>query len=248
MLAFFRPGHSNICTVPALFSPTMFKKQDGMLAFFWFPSSVLRPSRCLKITETIYQKSDKHRYKLRPGVVPGALGGDLGAILAPRRPKAQKTSKKWLGGPPPRGQVGSPFWHIFAAKSPTNGKKREKMSSNNAPWKRSLARRVQSVIFDDSYTLSAVFSGARGYQNGAQMEAKMEQKRIQRVQVTSKIDFLKVLTFIQKYVQRKGTQEISRRLETARPGGGAPLNNYDFLSFLGNKGRLLRYPWWWLES
>ena len=51
MLAFFRPGHSKICTVPALFSPKMFKKQDGMLAFFWFPSSVLRPSRCLKITE-----------------------------------------------------------------------------------------------------------------------------------------------------------------------------------------------------
>ena len=42
----------------------------------------------------IYQKSDQNRYKLRPGVVPGALGGDLGAILAPRRPKAQKTSKK----------------------------------------------------------------------------------------------------------------------------------------------------------
>ena len=51
MQAFFRPGHSKICTVPALFSPKMFKKQDGMLAFLGFPSSVLPPSRCLKITE-----------------------------------------------------------------------------------------------------------------------------------------------------------------------------------------------------
>ena len=31
------------------------------------------------------------------------------------------------------------------------------------------------MFFDDCYTVSAVFSGARGYQYGAKMEAKMEQ-------------------------------------------------------------------------
>ena len=68
-------------------------------------------------------------------------------------------------------------------------KKHEKRSSKNAPRKRSLSRRVQSVIFEDSYTLSAVFSGAWGYQNGVKMEAKMEQKGIQRDQVAYKIVF-----------------------------------------------------------
>ena len=31
------------------------------------------------------------------------------------------------------------------------------------------------MFFDDCYTVSAVFYGARGYQHGAKMEAKMEQ-------------------------------------------------------------------------
>ena len=68
----------------------MFKNQDGTLAFFWFPSSVLLPLRCLRITEHLANICQKWR----SGVVPGALGGDLGTTLAPRRPKAQKTSKK----------------------------------------------------------------------------------------------------------------------------------------------------------
>ena len=37
-------------------------------------------------------------------------------------------------------------------------------------------------------TLSAVFSGARGYQNGAEMEAKMAHNGIQKVQVEPKIE------------------------------------------------------------
>ena len=41
-------------------------------------------------------------------MVPGALGGDLGTTLAPRRPKAQKTSQKVTSWPlHRRGQVGS---------------------------------------------------------------------------------------------------------------------------------------------
>ena len=44
-------GHSKFCTVPMLFSQKMFKKQDGMLAFFGFPSSAQNDDfRCLEGT------------------------------------------------------------------------------------------------------------------------------------------------------------------------------------------------------
>ena len=39
-------------------------------------------------------KAPKKRQKWRPGVVLGALGGAPGGIWAPRRPKAEKSSKK----------------------------------------------------------------------------------------------------------------------------------------------------------
>ena len=78
----------------------------------------------------------------------------------------------------------------------------------NAPRKRSPSRKVQSVTFDDCYTLSAVFSGAWGYQNGANMEANMEQNGIQRVQVVSKIDFLRVPKFRRKMTAKKLREAI----------------------------------------
>ncbi len=41
----------------------------------------------------------------------GALGAAPGSIWAPRWPKAEKTSKKWLRGPPPQGpSLGTKIW------------------------------------------------------------------------------------------------------------------------------------------
>ena len=131
----------------------------------------------------------------------GGSGGSWGSSrrhLGPKTAQSSKKLEKVISFAPPRGQVGSPFWYISVAKSPINGKKHEKTSSKNAPRKRSLSRRVQSVTFDYSYTLSAVLSGARGSQNGAKMEAKMEQNGIQGVEVASKIDFLRVPKYRQK--------------------------------------------------
>ena len=65
MLAFFRflsrrflggsiiesSDNSKFCTVPPIFAPKIVKKQDGMLAFFWFPSSAKNGDfRCLEGT------------------------------------------------------------------------------------------------------------------------------------------------------------------------------------------------------
>ena len=116
----------------------------------------------------------------------GSLWSSRDDLEPPRgTPRAQirkriKKIEKVTSRPPPRGQVGSPFWHIFAAKSPINGNKHEEMSSKNAPRKRSPSRRVQSVVFDYRYTVSAVFFWGPGLptwsQNGGQNGAEWHPK------------------------------------------------------------------------
>ena len=78
---------------------------------FWFPSSVLLPLRCPKITEnlsTICPKSTKNHQKWRPGVVLGALGRAPGGIWVPRRPKAEKKLEKVSSSTPPKEPNGQP--------------------------------------------------------------------------------------------------------------------------------------------
>ena len=89
-------------------------KQNGMLAFFWFPSSFLLPLRCLKIIENLsnIRPTFIRKYeKWRPGVVLGALGRALGGIWTQDGPKLKKNKKTWLGEPhPPGSQTGSQNW------------------------------------------------------------------------------------------------------------------------------------------
>ena len=62
----------------------------------------------------------------------GPPGEALEPFWCPGPPRTEKGRKSDFMTPP-GGQVGSPFWHIFAAKSFTNEKNAKKTSSKNAP-------------------------------------------------------------------------------------------------------------------
>ena len=99
------------CVTGRLWAPRSFKAQ--YYAFFFLTETVYKtirnaglfliPLLCLSThaLSTHVSQIITHHEKWRPGMVPGALGRALGAILGPRLPRAQKSLKKWLGGPPP---------------------------------------------------------------------------------------------------------------------------------------------------
>ena len=83
-----------------------------MLVCFWFPSSVLRILRCLKITEPfvkIYQKSVKME-------IWGGSGSSWGSSwrhFGPNMAQSWKNLKKVTWRTPPGGAKGGHFWACF---------------------------------------------------------------------------------------------------------------------------------------
>ena len=86
------------------------KKQHGMLAFFRSPSYVLRPLRCLKITENVSTNRSKIGKNGGLGWFWGLLGEILGAFGPPDGPKLKKAWKSEFVDPPQGVQLGVKIW------------------------------------------------------------------------------------------------------------------------------------------
>ena len=77
----------------------------------------------------------------------------------------------------------------------------EKVRSGKAVEKRYLAKRVKSLFFRDSCTLSGGFSEAKGSQNGVKMDDKTEENGTKSGTAGSQTDFVRLFSGFLRVLQ-----------------------------------------------